>query len=446
GRYAARDFGMNYLASLDPNAVIFTNGDNDTFPLWYAQEVENFRPDVRVVNLSYLTTDWYANRLKMPTDSATAIEMSASPEAYAYDRLQFNYYDTDSVNKNTPVNALDALNDLYRHSPKSPSDGSFMNYTNVYIPSNIEGAVKSGFISAEKAADAQPAIYTDLANDPQNPGERGATLGKVLSLDMVANSIKNDWNRPMYFAMTVPDSYYLGLSPYLQSTGLTYMVTPFRSESGETGVDTERMYRNVTEKFQWGGIPEAAAKGKKIYLDETVQRMVTTHRTALLDLATALYNEGIDLLYSDKEANDTVNKALAIEKFNKAYNTLELMNEKLPTSVQDYGLQVGDQVGMLYVHIGNQLKDETITQQGLNILTDEVLQYAALEKYINSLRRTPWRYATLSRADKYTPTYLTRLIQDYYTAGGDIEVLTAKLEKNGFDVSNIVAPSDNDDE
>ena len=442
GRYAARDFGMNYLASLDPNAVIFTNGDNDTFPLWYAQEVESYRPDVRVVNLSYLTTDWYANRMKMPTDSAAAIDMAATPEAYAYDRLQFNYYDIDSVNKNTPVNALAALSDLYRNSPKNPSDGSFMNYTNVFIPSNIEGAVKSGFISPDKAENAEQALFTDLANDPQSPGERGATLGKILSLDMIATSIKNDWNRPMYFAMTVPDSYYVGLSPYLQSTGLTYMVTPFRSETGETGVDTERTYRNVFEKFQWGGIPEAVAKGKKIYLDETVQRMVTTHRTALLDLATALYNEGIDLLYYDKEANDTVNKALAIEKFNKAYNTLELMNEKIPVQVQEYGIQVGDQVGMLYVHIGQQLKDDTITQQGLNILTDEVMKYAELERYVNSLRRTPWRYATLSRADKYTPTYLTRLIQDYYTAGGDIDVLQAKLEKNGFNVSSIVESGD----
>ena len=440
GRYAARDFGMNYLASLEPNAVIFTNGDNDTFPLWYAQEVESFRPDVRVVNLSYLTTDWYANRMAMPTDSAAAIDMSAFPTAYAYDRLQYNYYNTDSLNQTTPVNALDALNDLYRHAPEQASDGSFMNYTNLYIPSNIEGAVKSGFISPDKAELAENAIFTDFTKDPANPGERGATLGKVLSLDMVANSIKNDWNRPMYFAMTVPDSYYLGLSPYLQNTGLTYMVTPFRSETGETGVDTDRMYRNVTEKFRWGGLPEAVDKGKPLYLDETIQRMVTTHRSALLDLSTALYNEGVDLLYygDEDEKIDSAQIHLAADKFNKSLDILELMNKKLPIEAQEYGIQIGEQTGMLYVHLGKQMKNQAITQKGIDILMGEIMKYAELDRYVTSLRRTPWMYSTLSRADKYAPSYLVRLIQDYYTAGGDVDTLLVKLEENGFDVSHLV--------
>lgn len=439
GRYAARDFGMNYLASLEPNAVIFTNGDNDTFPLWYAQEVENFRPDVRVVNLSYLTTDWYANRMAMPTDSAAAIDMSAFPTAYAYDRMQYNYYNTDSLNRTTPVNALDALNDLYRHAPENAADGSFMNYTNLYIPANLEGAVKSGFITPEKAELADEVLLTDFTNDPANRGERGATLGKILSLDMVANSIKNDWNRPMYFAMTVPDSYYLGLSPYLQNTGLTYMVTPFRSETGETGVDTDRMYRNVTEKFQWAGIPEAVAKGKPLYLDETIQRMVTTHRSSLLDLSTALYNEGVDLLYygADNEKVDSAQIRLAAEKFHKSLEILELMNEKLPVEAQEYGIQIGDQTGMLYVHLGQQMRNQAVTQKGLDILEGEIMRYAELDRYVTSLRRTPWMYTTLSRADKYAPSYLLRLIQDFYTAGGDVDALSNKLEENGFDVSHL---------
>ena len=87
GRYAARDFGMNYLSSVEPNGIIFTNGDNDTFPLWYAQEVEGFRTDVRVVNLSYLTTDWYVNQMKYPTYDAAAIDMMATPDKYAHDKI-----------------------------------------------------------------------------------------------------------------------------------------------------------------------------------------------------------------------------------------------------------------------------------------------------------------------------------------------------------------------
>lgn len=217
------------------------------------------------------------------------------------------------------------------------------------------------------------------------------------------------------------------------------MVTPFRSETGETGVDTDRMYRNVTEKFQWAGIPEAVAKGKPLYLDETVQRMVTTHRSSMLDLSTALYNEGVDLLYygDESEKVDSAQIRLAAEKFHKSLEILELMNEKLPVEAQEYGIQVGDQTGMLYVHLGQQMRNPAVTQKGLDILEGEIMRYAELDRYVTSLRRTPWLYTTLSRTDKYAPSYLLRLIQDFYTAGGDVDALSNKLEENGFDVSHL---------
>ncbi len=291
GRYTTRDFGMNYLASLDDNAIIFTNGDNDTFPLWYAQEVEGFRTDVRVVNLSYLTTDWYANQMRVATDGGAAIDVSARPADYAFDRMQYNYFDPENM-KTERVNALTALEDLY-HNPEATWKGArIWRYPYMFIPANPDAAAKAGVIAQSEAPAAEEAIEVSLYKDPKNPAS-GATLSQALSLDMIATSAKNGWNRPAYFAMTVPDEYYLSLSPYMRNTGLAYQVTPLRNPDGEnaTWTDTDKMYRNVTEKFRWGGLDQLGENGN-IYLDETVRRMVTTHRSAMVDLAYALLVEG----------------------------------------------------------------------------------------------------------------------------------------------------------
>ncbi len=132
GRYTTRDFGNNYLNSLDENAIVFTNGDNDTFPLWYAQEVEGTRTDVKVVNLSYLTTDWYVDQVRRPSYEAPGIDMQARPADYAYDRLQFAYFlDNDTV----PVDALASLRQIYSPESRQNSWGlPIVKHPNMYVP------------------------------------------------------------------------------------------------------------------------------------------------------------------------------------------------------------------------------------------------------------------------------------------------------------------------
>lgn len=133
----------------------------------------------------------------------------------------------------------------------------------VYIPVDLEAAVKAGRISPEEARVADPAIVTDLQYASSLQGMDGMPLNTTLSLDMIATSMKNGWNRPIYFAMTVPDDYYLGLSPYMRMTGLAYEVTPLYTEpysgdpTGVRAVDTDRAYRNITERFRWGGLDTA---------------------------------------------------------------------------------------------------------------------------------------------------------------------------------------------
>ncbi|MBD5210406.1 MAG: DUF2723 domain-containing protein [Bacteroidales bacterium] len=438
GRYTTRDFGMNYLASLDENAIIFTNGDNDTFPLWYAQEVEGYRTDVRVVNLSYLTTDWYANHQKLPSYNAPAIDFQAQPEDYAYDRMQSVYVFDNADGQYLDV--FSALNDLYVNPAAEINGIRALGYPRMYIPVDIDEAVKAGVISADEAAAADDYISVDWSK------KRMASLGDLLSLDMIAHGAADGWKRPAYFAMTVPDDYYLNLSSNLRSTGLAYEVTPLRDGTYERtqsyAVATDKMYDNVMNRFRWGGLDS----GKDIYLDETVRRMVTTHRSALIDLANALYEEGLVAEYSAADSvapaalpydsmTDEQLKAFSTDRYRKAVEVLDLMQEKLPASLSPYSVQVGQQVGQLYVLLGEGLGDEAIVDKGLDVLLSEIEHYAPHVPYLFSLlERKSNPKATVydlevTNVDSYVPYYLYQLIKCYGENGGNSDALVKALNR-----------------
>ncbi|MFG6391622.1 MAG: hypothetical protein K1V76_04820, partial [Candidatus Amulumruptor sp.] len=428
GRYTARDFGFNYLNSLDDNAIIFTNGDNDTFPLWYAQEVEGVRTDVRVVNLSYLTTDWYVNQMKHPTYDAAAIDMLAKPADYAYDRLQFNYFfDPDT----TKVNALKSLEQIYdARSDKNGYNLPMMKYPNMYVPVDRDAMVKAGRITEAEAKIADDIIDFNMMQDPSTARDGGMSLSKLISLDMIATSAANGWNRPIYFASTVPTEYYLGLSPYLRSTGMAYEVSPIREPNGMTGVNTDKMYRNVTERFRWGGIDEVN-NGKDVYLDETVRRMVTSTRSSMFDLAHALIVEGIEATDSTNVATDKAKaEAFAADRYKKAVTILDLMMTKLPTKAQPFGIQLGQQVAELYGTLAELTGDKTLTDKALAILKGELDQYTQNIVYYQSLK--PWQYLTLPTTDRWIDQhYYLKLLQTYSDFGGDAETFMQQAAEKG---------------
>lgn len=259
-RYSCRDFGANYLKSCEHDGIIFSNGDNDTFPLWYNQEVEEVGSDLRVCNLSYLQTDWYISQMKRPY-----YESSALPITWEYKDFMPGTNEVVWVeNKlNAPLEVGKAFEFLRSDDPRTKRDGEN------YIPSNqlyIEG-LNGEHINIKSA--------------------RRYTRSEMMIMEMMSQISKSNWERPIYFAVTVGNDYYLGLEPYFELTGLAYRMTPTRSRDGQPRVNTEKMYDNMMHKFQYGNMNVPG-----IYIDENLMRMCRTHRMMFMELAEALFREG----------------------------------------------------------------------------------------------------------------------------------------------------------
>ena len=431
GRYAARDFGRNYLSSVAPNGVIFCNGDNDTFPLWYLQEVEGFRTDVRAVNLSYLATDWYISQMQRAAYESAPVPMQAGKETFAYDDRLFSYFIEPDM---TPTEALKSLAFTYGPESKQNRFGiTEIRYPMIYMPVDADQAIKTGTVREEQREMVQPNINLDLTRIGS-----GMTSSQLMSLDMIASSIAQGWNRPCYFAMTVPESYYLGLSPYLRLTGLAYQVTPI-ADGNSNGVSTDIMYDNVVNKFAWGGLD--TAKPGSLYLDETICRMVTTMRSAMLDLATSLTYEGANAQRGDQPVPaGMTQEAYAADRFKKARTILDLMMEKLPLSACPFTVQMGQQVARAYLNLGNVNNDKTCVEKGTKILENEILRYAGYLRFYQSLN--PSQYERLTRADKYIDQqYVVDLLGDYgqYCDEKQFQEMSKKLQAAGVNMDRLQA-------
>lgn len=308
---------------------------------------------MKVVNLSYLTTDWYANQVKHPSYQAEGIETLAKPEDYGYERMNFSYFAAEC--DTTPVNIFTALRQVYdQKSSQNAWNAPMMQYNNFVIPVDIPAAVKAGVITEHEAKVADTAIHANMADDREASRHGGMTLSQILSLDMLATSVKNGWKNPVYFASTVPSDYYVALQPYMRSTGMAYEVTPVRNEeNGEydiNAVNTDKAYRNITEKFQWGGL-DKVTDPDQIYLDETVRRMVTTTRSYILSTATAFINEAAMAERADSVANSPeIQKELEAykaDRYAKALELLKLMEEKLPEAASPYAIQVPQKMAQI---------------------------------------------------------------------------------------------------
>ncbi|MBR6853180.1 MAG: DUF2723 domain-containing protein [Prevotella sp.] len=313
GRYCCRDFGQNYLMTLqeEGNPIIFTNGDNDTFPLWYNQDTEGFRTDARVCNLSYLQTDWYIDQMRRPAYNSPSVPISWSRLEYCAGTNEYVQVDP-SLKKQ--------VEELYRQNPEEAAKQfgekpfelkNILKYwvrtTNkdlhviptdtVYVTIDKDAVRKSGMMMASDSIPDQMVISLK--------GKSALYKGDLMMLEMIAQC---NWTRPIYVATTVGAENYMNLGDNFVQEGLANRITPFTTNApGAKNFDTEKTYNNVMNKFKFGGVDKPG-----IYLDETVMRMCYTHRRLLSMLAMNLIHEG-----KDKKAMEVLDKC---EKMLPSYN------------------------------------------------------------------------------------------------------------------------------
>lgn len=292
GRYVCRDFGANYLESCEPNAVIFTNGDNDTFPLWYAQEVEGIRTDVRVCNTSYLQTDWYIDQMKKQA-------YESAPLPISWDRADYVQGTRDAAYvfpmTDKPIDLSTALNFVRSNDPKFKKIPGISQELD-YIPSEtLIYKVDSATAVAKGLATDSTGLLKEMTIDLK--GKNALGKQELMILDMLQT---NDWERPIYYAITVNPDQFVGLDGYFEQTGLAYQIVP---KNANKGTNTEKMYDNVMNKFKWGGVDKPG-----VYIDENVMRMCKSYRMALFNkLAEDLVKEG-----KNEKALNVLNKCMEV--------------------------------------------------------------------------------------------------------------------------------------
>ncbi len=291
-RYTARDFGKNYLTSLEPNAIIFTNGDNDTFPLWYNQEVEGYRTDVRVCNLSYLQTDWYINQMKSQAYESEPLPISFQPAQYVADKLNYAYVSDEIEGKEASFAAV--MDQFYHDKLRTYDDVPIVPATKMYIDIDSAAVANSPVIDTPDKSLISKRMHIDLSN------KRYVTKNEIAMLSMIDNIARDGWKRPIYFATTVGSEMYLSLNRYFRLVGLAYQIVPLE-KGGTSSCDIDKTYDNMMNKFVWGNIQDTT-----IYLDENNRRMCRTQRMMFVTM--------IDELL---EAGDTVRALAATEYCDK---------------------------------------------------------------------------------------------------------------------------------
>ena len=391
GRFVARDFGQNYLMTLqeEGNPIIFTNGDNDTFPLWYNQETEGFRTDARTCNLSYLQTDWYIDQMKRPAYDSPSLPITWDRVEYVEGQNEYipirpevkknidqMYAQADSALENGNPEAMNELKEQFGENPyelknilkywvRSDKEGLRVIPTDsIVMKIDKEAVRRSGMKIPEALDDSIPEYMTILLRDANGNPKRALYKSELMMLEMLANA---NWERPIYMAITVGSENHLGMDNHFTQEGLAYRFTPFDTDKLNSKIDSEKMYENLMNKFKFGGIEKPG-----IYIDENVMRMCYTHRRIFTQLVGQLIKEG---------------------KKDKALAALDYAEKMIPSYNVPYDWANGAfQMAEAYYQLGQNEKANKIIDELANKSLEYMIWYLSLTDYQLSIASENFMY------------------------------------------------------
>ncbi len=412
-RYVCRDFGQNYLMTLQEtgNPIIYTNGDNDTFPLWYNQETEGFRTDARTCNLSYLQTDWYIDQMKRPAYDSPSLPIS-------WDRSEY----VEGTNDYIPVQPeyKKSIDALYAEAEKQALNGNPEAMVNVKKefgenPYELKNILKYWVRSKNEDLKVIPTDSIVLKVDKEAvrrsgmlipgdsipdymhislKGKRALYKSELMMLEMLAEA---NWERPIYIAVSVGTENQLNMSNHFIQEGLAYRFTPFDTEKLGVKIDSEKMYDNLMHKFKFGGIDKPG-----IYIDENTMRMCDTHRRIFSLLVQQLMREG-----KDEEAK----------------TALDYVEKMMPACNVPYDWQNGSvQIAEAYYQLQESEKADHILQA----LADKALEYSTwylsldADRFLLSVREFEYHWAVFDAVVKLMRKYESQLAAGYEPKVGEL--------------------------
>ena len=393
GRNTSVAVAKDYLDSCAPNAILFSLGDNDTFPLWYAQEVEGYRTDVRVVNLSLLAADWYINQMNRRVYNSDPLPFSLPESIFRAGSHEATYlFPQDTIKKYVELKDIFNLVRTDESKLKFDAQGTLYDYfptRDFKITVDKKAVLNSGTLAKSMADSMADTIRFSFKG-------RVIMKNQLMVLDLLAN---NNWQRPVYFSFTAGNEAYLGLDDYLQLEGFAYRLVPVKKIKPDdyTGnVNTSILYNAYMNKFTWGGMDNP-----KVYLDETNRRNFTIIRSNFGRLAQALMNE--NKKDSAIAVCDRCLKVIPDESVHFDYSLLNLVGVYYQAGADEKGDRLSNR--LIELHAQNLVYYFSFPKEKA-VQTDENRRRAlGVMQYINREAEKYGRKAIAANAKKYLDQY-----------------------------------------